>query len=133
MADRFAPAGQVKLHRALPSHASALRRSGFMPIPSFAARRSALISGVMPAGFNFPDDVDLWLRLNWDLTRHSRAAHFMEAIARHNATEDRPFKLSLSLGFSAFDPSAPRGIESLLEAADQQMYVQKRGKRAARV
>jgi putative ABC transport system permease protein len=40
------------------------------------------ITGVMPPGFNFPDDVDLWLRLNWDLTRHSRAAHFMEAVAR---------------------------------------------------
>ena len=40
------------------------------------------VAGVMPAKFNFPDDVDLWLRLNWDLTRHSRAAHFMEAVAR---------------------------------------------------
>jgi hypothetical protein len=34
------------------------------------------------AGFNFPDDVDVWLRLQWDLTQHSRGAHFMEAIAR---------------------------------------------------
>lgn len=40
------------------------------------------IVGVMPAGFTFPDDVDLWLRLNWDLTQHSRAAHFAEAVAR---------------------------------------------------
>ena len=40
------------------------------------------IEGVMPPGFTFPDDVDVWLRLNWDLTRHSRGAHFMEAIAR---------------------------------------------------
>jgi predicted permease len=40
------------------------------------------IEGVMPAGFTFPDDVDVWLRLNWDLTRHSRGAHFMEAVAR---------------------------------------------------
>ena len=28
--------------------------------------------------FNFPDDVDVWLRLQWDLTQHSRGAHFME-------------------------------------------------------
>jgi putative ABC transport system permease protein len=41
-----------------------------------------IIVGVMPARFNFPADVDLWLRLNWDLTQHSRGAHFMEAVAR---------------------------------------------------
>ena len=40
------------------------------------------IVGVMPPRFNFPDDVDLWLRLLWDLNRHSRGAHFMEAVAR---------------------------------------------------
>ncbi len=41
-----------------------------------------VIAGVMPSWFAFPDDVDLWLRLNWDLGRHSRGAHFMEAMAR---------------------------------------------------
>jgi putative ABC transport system permease protein len=40
------------------------------------------VAGVMPPRFHFPDDVDVWLRLNWDLTRHSRGAHFMEAVAR---------------------------------------------------
>jgi putative ABC transport system permease protein len=40
------------------------------------------VVGVMPPQFTFPDDVDLWLRLNWDLRRHSRGAHFMEAVAR---------------------------------------------------
>jgi putative ABC transport system permease protein len=43
---------------------------------------SYVIAGVMPATFAFPDHVDLWLRLNWDLTRHSRGAHFTEAVAR---------------------------------------------------
>jgi len=42
----------------------------------------SVIAGVMPAGFHFPDDVDVWLRLNWDLTQHSRGAHFMESVAR---------------------------------------------------
>src|SRR6185503_9078648 len=40
------------------------------------------IVGVMPPGFHYPDDVDAWLRLQWDLTQHSRGAHFMEGIAR---------------------------------------------------
>ena len=40
------------------------------------------VVGVMPAGFHFPDDVDVWQRLKWDLTQHSRSAHFMEAVAR---------------------------------------------------
>jgi putative ABC transport system permease protein len=40
------------------------------------------VVGVMPPRFHFPDDVDVWQRLRWDLTRHSRAAHFMEALLR---------------------------------------------------
>ncbi|HVH56547.1 MAG TPA: ABC transporter permease [Vicinamibacterales bacterium] len=43
---------------------------------------SYTIAGVMPPRFNFPDDVDLWLRLSWDYTLHSRGAHFTEAVAR---------------------------------------------------
>jgi predicted permease len=40
------------------------------------------VLGVMPPRFHYPDDVDVWQRLQWDLTRHSRGAHFMEAVAR---------------------------------------------------
>ena len=40
------------------------------------------VVGVMPPGFHFPDDVDVWQRLQWDLTQHSRGAHFMEGVAR---------------------------------------------------
>lgn len=40
------------------------------------------VAGVMPAGFNFPGETDVWQRLVWDLARHSRGAHFMEAVAR---------------------------------------------------
>ena len=44
--------------------------------------RPHLVAGVMPPRFHYPDDIDVWQRLNWDLTQHSRAAHFMEAVAR---------------------------------------------------
>ena len=46
------------------------------------------------------------------------AARLREAVARHNATAERPYELSLSLGFSGYDPAAPQPIESLLDAAD---------------
>ena len=62
------------------------------------------VVGIMPARFNFPDDVDIWLRLTWDLTRHSRGAHFMESVARlrPGATADQASRelsaLSVRLG-----------------------------------
>jgi putative ABC transport system permease protein len=40
------------------------------------------VAGVMPPRFTYPDDVDVWQRLQWDLTRHSRFAHFMESVVR---------------------------------------------------
>lgn len=40
------------------------------------------VAGVMPSGFHYPDDVDVWQRLQWDMTQHSRQAHFMESVAR---------------------------------------------------
>ena len=43
---------------------------------------SYTITGVMAPGFHFPDNVDVWWRVQWDYQRHSRAAHFMEAIGR---------------------------------------------------
>jgi predicted permease len=43
---------------------------------------SYTVVGVMAPGFHYPDDIDVWQRLRWDLRQHSRAAHFMEAVAR---------------------------------------------------
>jgi putative ABC transport system permease protein len=40
------------------------------------------IVGIMPPKFHYPDDVDVWQRLSWNMSLHSRAAHFMEAVAR---------------------------------------------------
>jgi putative ABC transport system permease protein len=40
------------------------------------------VAGVMPPRFNYPADIDVWQRLKWDLTRHSRFAHFMESVVR---------------------------------------------------
>ncbi|MEP6493842.1 MAG: ABC transporter permease [bacterium] len=40
------------------------------------------VIGVMPAGFSYPGDTELWQQLQWDLSQHSRFAHFMESVAR---------------------------------------------------
>ena len=65
-----------------------LWRSRYGASPSIIGRTLSLndtdymVTGVMPPGFHFPDDVDVWQRLQWDLQQHSRGAHFMEAVAR---------------------------------------------------
>ena len=71
------------------------------------------IAGVMPPDFNFPDDVDVWMRLQWDLTQHSRGAHFMEAVARlqPGVTAERAATdlASLSTRLAAGTPATNRG------------------------
>lgn len=55
---------------------------GVVGSPLQLSGRAYTIVGVMPAGFDYPGDVDVWERLHWDPTQHSRGAHFMEAVAR---------------------------------------------------
>ncbi|HEU4629014.1 MAG TPA: two-component regulator propeller domain-containing protein [Gemmatimonadaceae bacterium] len=59
-------------------------------------------------------------------------ARLQQAIELHNATAGRRYQLALSVGYSRFDPERPQGIEALLDAADRQMYAQKRVKAAVR-
>jgi putative ABC transport system permease protein len=40
------------------------------------------VVGIMPPGFGFPGETDVWQQLRWNLRNHSRGAHFIEAIAR---------------------------------------------------
>jgi putative ABC transport system permease protein len=65
-----------------------LWRTRFNGDPSIVGKAISLndtpyiVVGVMAAKFHYPDDVDVWQRVRWDFTQHSRAAHFMEAVAR---------------------------------------------------
>ncbi len=65
-----------------------LWRTRYNADPSLVGRQLNLggapytIVGVMPPKFHYPDDIDVWQRLKWDLTQHSRAAHFMESVMR---------------------------------------------------
>ncbi len=54
-----------------------------------------------------------------------------EKIAERNATGERKYRLSLSIGTALYDPSAPCSVADLLTKADEAMYEQKRNKRAA--
>jgi putative ABC transport system permease protein len=65
-----------------------LWRTRYSADPSIIGRQLSLndtpytVVGVMPPKFHYPDDVDVWQRLRWDMTQHSRSAHFMEAVGR---------------------------------------------------
>jgi putative ABC transport system permease protein len=41
-----------------------------------------VVAGVMPPGFTYPNDTDVWERLQWDFAQHSRGAHFVESLFR---------------------------------------------------
>jgi predicted permease len=65
-----------------------LWRDRFLSDPAIIGKSIALngpaftVVGVMPPGFQYPNDTDVWHRLTWDLTQHSRGAHFMESVVR---------------------------------------------------
>jgi diguanylate cyclase (GGDEF)-like protein/PAS domain S-box-containing protein len=53
------------------------------------------------------------------------AVRLQEAVAVHNKQVERPFKLSLSIGSTIFDPDDPCSIEQLMDRADRSMYEDK--------
>ncbi len=65
-----------------------LWRSRYQADPSIVGRQlrfngqAITVTGVMPPRFDYPGDIDVWQRLQWDMTRHSRFAHFMESVVR---------------------------------------------------
>jgi len=58
----------------------------------------------------------------------SLSKRLRESLAEHNSYPKRSFSISVSFGFSLFDPQEPLSIEALLANADKAMYLQKRSK-----
>ncbi len=51
-------------------------------------------------------------------------------ISEYNSTNKEPFKLSISIGHTEFDPSSPMSIEEVIQEADKKMYKQKKERKA---
>jgi len=55
---------------------------GIIGKPITLSDNSYIVAGVMPVGFNYPNGTDVWQRLQWDFSQHSRGAHFVESLFR---------------------------------------------------
>uniref|UniRef100_A0A7C3MIE7 Diguanylate cyclase n=1 Tax=Dictyoglomus thermophilum TaxID=14 RepID=A0A7C3MIE7_DICTH len=53
----------------------------------------------------------------------------LEKIEEFNSKQDRPYKISISIGIVTYDPKNPVSLEDLLQKADEIMYEQKRIKK----
>ena len=47
------------------------------------------IVGVMPPGFDYPNETEVWRGLSWDASQHSREARFFEVVGRLRPRLDR--------------------------------------------
>ena len=88
LGEGFPTKGPFFSHHTIVVISDRLWRTRYAADPKVIGRQVTLsgqayeIAGVMAPGFHFPDDVDVWQRLQWDLSQHDRHAHFMEAVAR---------------------------------------------------
>ena len=109
-----------------------LWRTRYSASPSVVGKQLSLngtpytVVGVMPPKFHYPDDVDVWQRLRWDMKNHSRAAHFMEAVARlsDETTFDQAQSAvaTLALRLQGEFPSTNKGWASrLIPLIDEQL------------
>ncbi|MCU0684125.1 MAG: diguanylate cyclase [Polyangiaceae bacterium] len=58
-------------------------------------------------------------------------ARLRAAVSAFNERSARPYRVSMSIGASLYDPRRPRPIEGLLAEADATMYARKRARQAA--
>lgn len=61
-------------------------------------------------------------------TSHALMRRLSERLDEFNTKTDRPYRLSMSVGVSRFDPDNPRSLDELMAEADSLMYTHKQGK-----
>ena len=62
-----------------------------------------------------------------EINPQTMIGRFQSRIETHNQTANRKYKLSVSIGFSSFNPENPSSLDELKAEADQRMYEQKNG------
>ena len=83
------------------------------------------IVGVMPPGFDYPNDTEVWRGLSWDPSQHSREARFFEVVGRLRPGLDRVQAQAdldaLAVRLAADYPDSNRGWGALLVPLHEQL------------
>lgn len=58
-------------------------------------------------------------------------ARLRAALVAFNASSERPYRVSMSIGASLYDPRRPRPVEGLLAEADAKMYARKQARKGS--
>ena len=65
-----------------------------------------------------------------DLNADTHMDRLQDQIEMHNGQKNRKYRISLSVGYSCYDPGNPCSIDELMGQADKRMYEQKRSKKS---
>ena len=83
------------------------------------------IVGVMPPGFDYPNETEVWRGLSWDPSQHSREARFFEVVGRLRPGLDRVQARAdldaLAVRLAADYPDSNRGWGALLVPLHEQL------------
>ena len=83
------------------------------------------IVGVMPPGFDYPNETEVWCGLSWDPSQHSREARFFEVVGRLRPGLDRVQAQAdldaLAVRLAADYPDSNRGWGALLVPLHEQL------------
>lgn len=97
-------------------------------------------AGIIKGAFRASDIIarfggDEFIALSLDTSDESKEnikTRLRENLEAHNLDSDRPYKLSISLGITVYDPASPCTLNELIERGDKLMYEHKQKRRQTR-